>query len=249
MLHDALLCAAALGAGVLNTVAGGGTFLTLPALVLLGVPPVAANATSTVAVFPGYLGGALGFRGELAAIDRRLLLQASIVGLAGGLAGAGLLMVTSNQTFRAIVPWLLLFATLLFAAGGLGTGARSDAPGRSLPWRLPALAAVAVYGGYFNGGLGILLMAVLSLAGIGNLNAVNGLKNLMSFLLSAISVLTFAWAGLVHWREAILMMAFSTVGGYVGAAAAKALPLRVVRAVVIAIGLGMSGAFFLTHNN
>jgi len=248
MWHDTILCAAAFGAGVLNTVAGGGTFLTLPALILVGVPPVAANATSAVAVLPGYVGGALGFRRELAAIDRKLLIRFALASLTGGLAGAGLLLVTSNQTFRAIVPWLLLFATLLFAVGAGGSPIRPATQAPNARWQLPALGLVAVYGGYFNGGLGILLMALLLFSRVGDLHAVNGIKNLLSALLSAISVAIFALAGLVHWREAVLMMLFSTIGGYLGAALAKAVPKGVVRGCVIAIGLAMAGAFFMDRH-
>jgi uncharacterized membrane protein YfcA len=240
---DLLLCASAFAAGALNSVAGGGTFLTFPALVFAGVAPVPAAAVSTVAVLPGYLGGSLGFRAELAAMDRRFLFKAGVLSLAGGIIGAKLLLFTPGSTFLKVVPWLLLFATALFALAPRLTAAMKNAGASS--WRLPVLAAVAVYGGYFNGGLGILLMAALAMSAVGSLNAVNGLKNAISLVLTTIAVITFAAAGAVEWRPALLMMAFSAAGGYAGAAAAKALPASAVRGLVVAVGAGMSGVFFL----
>lgn len=241
----AILAFAAFGAGLLNTVAGGGTFLTFPALVLTGVPPVAANATSAVAVLPGYLAGALGFRRELAAVDRSDLLRMSLVTLAGGLAGALLLMVSSNEVFSRLVPGLLLFATLVFLFGdrlrelALRTGGES---GRSGPL---GLFLVSLYGGYFNGGLGIMLLALFSVQGMRDLHRMNGLKNGLSFVLSLISVAAFAAAGLVLWPEAALMMVAATVGGYAGAPVARAVPKPVLRALIALVGFGMTAIFAL----
>lgn len=211
-----ILIAAAFCAGVLNTVAGGGTFLTFPALVFTGIPPIMANATSTVAVFPGYLGGALGFRQELAAFDRRRLLRLAGITFAGGLIGSGLLLVSSNEAFAIVVPFLLLGATLVFL---FGDRVRQWATARSRDVSsegILGLFVVAVYGGYFNGGLGIVLLALFSLWGMTNLHRMNALKSGLSFLLSAISVAVFSMAGLVAWPQAIVMMLAATVGGYAG---------------------------------
>ena len=175
-METALLLAAAFGAGILNTVAGGGTFLTFPALVFTGMPPVMANATSTVAVFPGYLGGAVGFRNELAGFDRKRLLRLAAITLAGGLAGSGLLLVSSNQAFSMVVPFLLLGATLVFLFGDrVRQWAASRARDVSSEGAL-GLFGVALYGGYFNGGLGIVLLALFSLWGMTDLNRKNALK-------------------------------------------------------------------------
>lgn len=240
---DLLLCASAFAAGGLNSIAGGGTFLTFPALIYAGIPPVPAAAVSTISVLPGYLGGALGFRADIAAVDRRFLWQVALLSLAGGAIGAKLLLFTPGAIFLKVVPWLLLFATILFAASPrLATAAKSPAVSG---WRLPVLGAVAVYGGYFNGGLGILLMAALAMSAIGSLDAVNGLKNAISFLLTIVAATSFAIAGAVEWRPAILMMAFSAVGGYAGATAAKALPATIMRVLVVSVGFGMSCVFFL----
>ena len=243
MSETLLLAGAAFGAGVLNTVAGGGTFLTFPALVYAGLPVVAANATSTVAVFPGYLAGALGFRREIASLERSLLLRTSLAAVAGGLIGSLLLLVSSNAAFSAVVPFLLAGATLAFAFGDrVQAWARAHHLGLM---RGPlGTVLVSIYGGYFNGGLGIVLLALFSLQGMRDLDAMNGLKMGLSFLLSVVSVATFAAAGLVAWPEAAVMMAASTAGGYLGAPLARALPRRVVRGTVIAVGATMSVIFF-----
>lgn len=244
MLDYAVLALAAFGAGVLNTVAGGGTFLTFPALVYAGVPVVAANATSAVAVFPGYLGGAAGFRRELSALDRRSLVRLVLVAAAGGLAGSLLLLVSSNDAFAAVVPFLLLVATFAFALGGRIQAWIRNRQLRIAEGDVTGAALVAVYGGYFNGGLGIVLLALFSLWGMRDLNAMNGLKNGLSFAISAVSVVTFAAAGIVAWPQALVMMAAATVGGYAGAPLARAVPTSIVRAVVIAVGAIMTIIFF-----
>lgn len=242
-----LLAAAAFGAGVLNAIAGGGSFLTFPALVFTGVPPIVANATSALAVSPGYLGSTLGFRPELRALpSRRLGREAAISGL-GGLLGAGLLLVTPASVFAGIVPWLLLFATALFAAGpviarrarAIGGAADGAAHGREA-----GLLAVAIYGGYFNGGLGILLMALYTVAGESRIHTVNALKNLNSLVLSWLSVVAFIVAGAIAWREGMVMMVAATLGGYAGARWSRRLPAAWVRAGVITTGLVMSALFF-----
>jgi uncharacterized protein len=233
---------AAFAAGVLNAIAGGGSFLTFPALVFAGVPPLAANATSAMAVSPGYLGSTWGFRAELKALPKSLLRKEVTIAAMGGLIGAGLLLVTPAKVFSGLVPWLLLVATALFAAGPWLAKGNS---GQGQPaWRLPGLMLVAVYGGYFNGGLGILLMALYTLTGESRLNTVNALKNLNSFVLSLLSVLAFALAGAIVWPQAIWMMVLATAGGWVGARLAKRLPVRWVRWMVIATGLVMSAVFF-----
>ncbi|MDO5692267.1 MAG: sulfite exporter TauE/SafE family protein [Pseudomonadota bacterium] len=246
LLALALLAAAAFAAGVLNAIAGGGTFLTFPALVWIGVPPIAANATSAFAVCPGYMGSALGFRQELAALPRALLLREVVLSALGGVAGALLLLVTPAKVFAGVVPWLLLFATVLFALGPrLARWAGGEHGGGLARWRGLGLLAVAVYGGYFNGGLGILLMALYLLVGEQRLNTVNALKNLNSFVLSMVSVIAFAIGGAIVWKPALLMAVFATLGGFAGARLARRLPVRVVRGIVIVTGLVMSALFFV----
>lgn len=245
-----LLIGAALAAGVLNALAGGGSFLTFPALVFTGVPPIAANATSAVAVSPGYAGSVLGFRTELAAQPRARLVREGLVCAVGGGVGAGLLLVTPARVFAAVVPWLLLFATALFAGGPRWLAWRRTRPGAAgsgVPHpvaRWAGLALVAVYGGYFNGGLGILLMALYTVTGETDVNTANALKNLNSLLLSLLSVAAFAWAGAILWPQAVVMMAAATLGGFWGARLARRLPAALVRSGVIVTGLVMAGVFF-----
>ena len=240
--HAALTGLAAFGAGVLNAIAGGGSFLTFPALVFAGVPAVAANATSAIAISPGYLGSALGFRPELRTLPAALLRREVGIAALGGLLGAGLLLLTPAKVFSGIVPWLLLLATALFALGPYI--ARLSGGAGHPRWRLPGLLGVSIYGGYFNGGLGILLMALYTLTGESRLNTVNALKNLNSFVLSLLSVAAFAAAGAIVWSQALWMMVGATLGGWAGARLARRLPAKWVRALVIATGLVMSAVFF-----
>lgn len=234
---------AAFLAGVLNALAGGGSFLTFPALVFAGVPPVAANATSTLAVFPGYAGSAVGFMDDIARVPRAMVVRYVVIALIGGLIGSLILLATSDRLFSAIVPWLLLAATFLFA---FGDRLRARLSRVNLPERA-ALMVVSTYGGYFNGGLGIILLSLFSALGMRDLDQMNGLKAGLSFVLSAISVATFAVAGIIYWSEAGVMMVASTVGGYVGAHVAKALPKSVIRGFIIAVGLIMSAVFFIKY--
>ncbi len=245
-----LLSSAAFAAGVLNAVAGGGSFLTLPALIFTGMPPIMANATSALAVSPGYLGSALGFRPELRAIPLARLKREMAISGVGGIAGALLLMMTPARVFAGVVPWLLLFATLLFAAGpGIARRASRSPHAGADPakWRQPGLLLVAIYGGYFNGGLGILLMALYSATGESRIHTANALKNANSLVLSWLSVATFLAAGMIAWREGALMMAAATAGGFFGARWSKRLPAPAVRAGVIMTGLAMSALFFLRN--
>lgn len=242
-----LLLAAALVAGALNAVAGGGSFLTLPALVFTGVPPVIANATGTVALLPGYLAGAWGFREDVQAPPG--LSFKSVVGLSllGGAAGALLLLVTPDAMFRRVVPWLLLAATAMFAFGpqlrqwAAGTD-HTHAPSPAKAGL--GMLAVAVYGGYFNGGLGIVLLALFGLLGQTRLAAMNGMKNLVSALLTAIAVVVYAAGGLVAWPQALGMMLAATLGGYGGARLARHIPAPWLRAGIVVTGLVMSALFF-----
>lgn len=248
MFDTAVLLAAAFVAGALNAVAGGGSFLTLPALVLTGVPPVMANATGTVALLPGYLAGAWGFREDWQPPPGLTLTRLLVLSLIGGAAGAALLLMTSDAAFRRIVPWLLLAATALFALGPrlrawTAPASGEHAPPSALKATLGVLA-VAAYGGYFNGGLGILLLALFGLLGQTQLHAMNGMKNLVSAVLTAIAVLIYAAGGLVLWPQALLMMVAATLGGYGGARVARRIPAPWLRAGIVATGLVMAAVFF-----
>jgi uncharacterized membrane protein YfcA len=246
LAHWLLLVVAAFAAGVLNAVAGGGSFLTFPALVFTGVPPIVANATSALAVSPGYAGSTLGFKTELQALPRRRLQREMGISALGGVLGALLLLVTPASVFVGLVPALLLFATLLFAIGPrLAARSAQGAETHDSPWREPGLLAVAIYGGYFNGGLGILLMALYTLTGEGRIHTVNALKNLNSLVLSVLSVVAFVVAGAIAWPQGLAMMVAATAGGFWGARWSKRVPVLWVRRGVIATGLVMSAVFFV----
>lgn len=238
-----LITIAAFGAGVLNAIAGGGTFLTFPALVFAGVPPIIANATSALAVFPGYLSAALGYKTELRTIERPVLIRQAVISLIGGLIGALLLLISSNSFFTTLVPFLLLASTLIFAFQD-----RILAWGRSGGMQLSPFGAagsliVGIYGGYFNGGLGIVLLALYALWGLQDIHQMNGLKNGISFVISAISVATFAIAGLIFWPFVAAMMLANITGGLIGVRLAKRLSKPVVRGIIIITGIVMSAVF------
>ncbi|MDX5333166.1 MAG: sulfite exporter TauE/SafE family protein [Gammaproteobacteria bacterium] len=240
-----LLGAAFLGGG-LNAVAGGGSFFTFPALVYAGVPPVAANATGTLSLLPGYMASTWGFREELRAPAGLSMLALVCTAGLGGALGAGLLVLTPDALFSVIVPWLLLAATLLFALGPrlLRRLAAGDGEAGG-PVQALTLFAVSVYGGYFNGGLGIVLLAAFGLLGHRDLNAMQGLKNLVSAVLTAIAVCLYAVGGSIVWLQGLVMMFTAVIGGYVVARLARHLPEAVVRAVVIVTGAVMTVLFFL----
>ncbi len=248
MFDWALLLVAAFFAGTLNAVAGGGSFLTLPALIFTGVPPVVANATGTVALLPGYIASIAGSREDMEPAPGLSLRSVLLLSLIGGVSGAALLLLTSDAAFKRLIPWLLLLATAMFAFGPQlrqWAGAQRHA---GPPSRLKAgagLLLVAGYGGYFNGGMGILMLALFGLLGQTRLNAMNAIKNLVSTLLTMIAVAIYAAGGIVQWRQALVMMAAAMLGGYLGARGARQLPPAVLRWSIVAIGLVMTLLFFL----
>ena len=238
-----LLVSASFIAGIINSIAGGGSFLTFPALVFSGVPTIAANATSAVAVFPGYLSGALGFSKELKEYPKSKFLLLIILSIMGGIGGSLLLLITPASVFSYIIPWLLGFATLLFAFGDfVGKWAKKNSNSNGITGNLATLI-VCIYGGYFNGGLGIVLLALFSTLGLRDIHLMNGLKNIMSFALSAASVVTFAIAGIVFWQQAFIMMIAATIGGYFGVVVARKLSKNTIRSIIVIIGLIMTLIF------
>ena len=240
-----LLITASFFAGIINSIAGGGSFLTFPALVFAGVPTIAANATSAVAVFPGYLSGALGFAKELKAFPKSKFLLLIFLSILGGVLGSILLLITPEVVFSFIIPWLLGFATLLFASGNyVSKWAEKTSDTNGFKSNIATLL-VCIYGGYFNGGLGIVLLALFSTLGMRDIHLMNGLKNIMSFALSAASVVTFAIAGIVFWKYAIIMMIAATIGGYFGVMVARKLSKSIIRIIIVIIGTIMTFIFFI----
>jgi uncharacterized protein len=234
---------AAFAAGAMNSVAGGGSFLSFPALLFAGVPAISANATNNAAMWVGTIGSARGYREEVAE-HRGLLLPVILASIAGSLIGACLLLVTPQALFERLIPWLLLFATLVFAASPLLTR-RSDAPPRHSPWQIAAQFVVAIYGGYFGAGMGILMLAVLAFSGLPNLNAQNAIKNVLSVSINGVALVPFVIARIVDWRFAVPMAAIALLGGYFGARFFRRVPQPLSRALVIAIGCAMTIVFFV----
>ena len=241
---------AAFLAGMVNSIAGGGTLISFPALISVGLAPVTANATSTVAIWPGTVGSIWGYRRELRALEPRLLAFA-IPALVGGIAGALLLRVTPGAIFARLVPFLILFATLLFLMQEpiqRRMGKRHSAGPRSGAWFAGAMLfqlLVGIYGGYFGAGIGILTLASLGLLGIEDINQMNGLKNFLGFCTNGVAAVYFIWAGMVVWTYVLIMAAGAIAGGYGGAGLARRLSRRVVRGIVIAIGFTMSVLLFV----
>ncbi len=242
-----LFGAAAL-AGALNSVAGGGSFISFPALVAAGVPPVMANTTNSVAVWPGMVAATFAYR-DLMSEMRRTLLVLGITSFAGGLLGAILLLSTSDAGFMKLVPWLLLLATVVFTFGGrLAARLRNANEGTAL--REPTATAVlvqlviATYGGYFGGGMGIMTMAVLGFLGMTDIHTMNGVKAVVTTVINGISVVAFIVAGKVAWAPGLLMAAGATASAYLGATLSRKIDPKWVRRFVVLTAWCMTAAFF-----
>ncbi len=247
-----LLFAAALAAGAINAVAGGGTFLTFPALVFAGYSPIQANIASTLALWPGSLASAAAYRREWHA-HRHILPPLLIISVLGGGMGAYVLLHTPEATFNALVPWLLLAATLIFTFGrrliallNRWTKHHGETPS---PARLLATRGmqftIAVYGGYFGAGIGILMLAMLQLMGYTHIHRMNALKTTMGSAINAVAVLMFVGHSAVPWEPTLVMIVGGIAGGYFGARLALKVKPEYVRLLVSIIGFSMTAYFFL----
>jgi uncharacterized membrane protein YfcA len=244
LLSIALVAAAG---GMVNSIAGGGTLLTFPALIALGVPPLVANATSTVALWPGALSSMYGYRDRLRGLQRWAAIFA-VPSLAGGACGAWLLLNTPESRFEKIVPWLVLGATFLFGVQGTiarrmrlperrdsrddGTFAPTHGPA-ALTWQF----LVGVYGGYFGAGIGILMLAVLGFMGFSDIHRMNGLKNWGGLCINFVAAVMFAASGIVDWAVALAMAVGAMAGGYAAAHLAQRVPQLLVRRAIVGIGI------------
>ncbi|MDC7701041.1 sulfite exporter TauE/SafE family protein [Vogesella indigofera] len=239
------LFAAAFAAGTLNAVAGGGTLLTFPALVAAGLPPIVANATSSVSQWPGYVASSLTFRREL--VGQRQFAGMSVASLAGGLLGAWLVTVVSPRLFDVLIPWLILLATAMFAFSATLTrwmGRHAANAHRSRGGLLAGQFVVSIYGGFFGGGMGIMMLALYSLFALDTLTRMNALKTWLSVVISGVAVVTFIAAGIVDWPAALVMLAGTIAGGVAGARLARRLPAIWLKRVVVALGSVLTLAFF-----
>lgn len=240
-----LLAVAAFVAGTMNAVAGGGTFVTFPALIFTGVPSIVANASNAVALFPASFASAWAYRHDFQKFEGVSLKAMVAVSLVGGALGAALLLLTPQRTFDDLVPWLLLAATLIFSFGPRIT------PHLRKMFHLSAAAVlviqffVAIYGGYFGGAMGIIMLAVYSLFGLTNLNAMNATKAILAGAINGISVVLFAGAGKIAWTQTGIMLVFAVLGGYYGARAARKMNPQHLRMGIVAISVTVTVVFFV----
>jgi uncharacterized protein len=241
-----LIMVAGFSAGAMNSMAGGGTFFSFPAMLAVGIPPVVANASNSVALWPASLSGAWAYRKELSRY-KRYLIPMGVVSFLGGIGGGLLLLSTRDATFSLLIPWLLLFATVLFSFSGKLSvwlrGQEAGAPGtRPLP--LAGHLLVSIYGGFFGAGMGILMIASLAMAGHDDVHEINAIKNLLSAVIYSVTITTFIIAGAVSWPFTLVMMAAATIGGYAGAAAARKISALWMRRFIITVGTGLTLYYF-----
>ena len=242
-----LFFAGALGGGI-NAVAGGGSFIAFPALLLTGVAPVPANATNTLALWIGTTASGGAYRNRLN-VPRRVMIPLILTSIVGGIAGALLLIHTPAQTFLHVLPWLMLGATLLFTfgrhlTGRISAGISEDASSRAVTGASIFELLVAVYGGYFGGGIGIMNLAMLSAIGMTDIHDMNALKVVLGGVINGVATVTFILNGTIAWPQAIVMLIGATAGGYSSAHYAQKLPQSRVRSFVILAGSAMTVYFF-----
>ena len=242
-----LLFGAGVLTGMINAVAGGGTFLSFGALTLIGVPPVVANATSSITQFPGYVTSTLAYWSDIRTFWRGALVLAAVSAL-GAVAGSSILLSLDNPQFRALVPWLLIAATVLFAAGPYlkpKPKPGEDAAVGSLFGAVLQLAT-AIYGGFFGAGMGVMMLATLGLSQAGDYHRLNALKNMLAIVIAAVAILVFVAGGVVAWPQATVMIPAVAIGGWSGVWVAKRVPQAVMRWIVIAVGLLLAVYYFVT---
>ena len=245
MMMIVLLLAAGFCAGAMNAIAGGGSFLTFPALVFAGVPPTLANASSTVALLPGGLASLWAYRRDIHNVSAASLPALVITSVLGGSVGAALLLVTSTRAFDVVVPWILLLATLTFAFGG-AIGARLRPVGGIGAGSVLAVQFVlGIYGGYFGGAVGIMMMAAWRLLIGADVKQMTPVRMLMTVTMNSSAVVCFIAVGAVRWHETLFMLAATIVGGWTGARVERHTPPGLVRAVVIVTGAVITAVFFV----
>jgi uncharacterized protein len=248
--HASFLFLAALLAGAINSVAGGGSFISFPALLFVGIPPVNANATNTVALWPGQPASVWAYRGEFRHISRRAIIPLTATGVIGGLLGAYILLKTPQATFLRLVPWLLLMATVIFMMSGRITRWVRGRTARAARAEFVTVRGVLIqifigfYIGYFGAGVGILILAMLALLGMDRIHTMNALKAWLTTVANGVALLLFVVSRAVYWPETIIMVIGSTMGGYFGAYFAQKTKPQHVRALVIVIGFTLTAYFF-----
>lgn len=235
--------------GAMNAVAGGGSFVCFPALLFTGVPPIPANATNTLSLWVGTAVSGGAYRRHLD-LPRRILVPLVSMSLLGGLAGALLLIKTPAHTFLRVIPWLMLGATLLFTfgrhlTGRISAGISHQASNAAIAGASFFELLVAIYGGYFGGGIGIMNLALFAALGMTDIHAMNALKVVLVAVINGVAAVTFITTGSIVWPQALVMIVGAGLGGYSAAHYAQKLPQWLIRATVIALGSGMTVYFFL----
>jgi hypothetical protein len=239
-----ILFGVAVWAGIQNALAGGGTFLTLPALMLTGMSALAANITSTIALFPGQLTSSWGGRGHVAGAGGLSFKALAVISLAGGVLGAILLLVTPSSIFKHLVPWLVLFATGVFAYGSFVPRKADHPPVLGKTSAGIAQFCIAIYGGYFGGGIGFLMLAALTAAGLAIRNA-NATKNVLAGVMNASAVAIFVFSPEVHWLQAAIACVGAAIGGVIGGHMVNRVNQKLLRGAAVAIGIALTIGLFL----
>jgi len=239
-----LLFAAGFVGGALNSLAGGGTLATFPALMFAALNPIDANAASVVALPPGTFAGAWAYRQSILAITQLKVRSVLFLSLIGGLIGAFLLLSTPTTLFAGIVPWLILFATVVFAVGNIAPLKIIERAKLGPRAALVGLFAIAIYGGYFGGGIGFLMLAALTLFGMRDINAMNGLKMALVGIMTLSAIVTFVIADVVRWPETLPTLVGAIVGSYIAARWAQRLDQRLIKSFVVILGAGLTVYFF-----
>jgi uncharacterized membrane protein YfcA len=247
--HATFLFVAAIMGGTLNAIAGGGSFIAFPSLLLTGVPPIPANATNTVAMWTGLTASGGAYRNRLN-VSMRVMVPLVAASICGGLIGAILLLKTPAHTFMRMLPWLMLSATLLFTFGKKLSSTQPSSVAHNASSRAIIAATifeflVAIYGGYFGAGMGFVILAMLAMVGMTDIHAMNGLKAILSSTTNGPAVIAFIVAHAIYWPQAAVMAGGAILGGYFGAHYAQRLPQARVRMLVILVGAGLTVYFFV----
>jgi uncharacterized protein len=241
-----LLLLAGILAGMVNAVAGGGTFLVFGALTLTGLPPISANATSSIVQFPGYITSTLAYWADIRRLWR-VTLPLAVASVVGGLVGSLILLTLDNAAFRLLVPWLLVAATVLFAVGPwLRPRPRTD--GGAAPHTLTGIVVqflTSIYGGFFGAGMGVVMLATLGLTQPGDYHRLNAMKNLLAAVIATTAIVVFVSGGVIGWLQTLIMAPGVALGGYGGVWVARHLPQLAIRIFVIAVGAGLALYYFI----
>jgi uncharacterized protein len=242
---------AAAGAGFVNALGGGGTLITFPTLTALGIPPLMANVTNTVALCPGYLGGAFAQRGSLGGVQRKLRFAFALASATGGLTGGFLLLQSNEETFRSLVPYLILLAAGLLVIEGpvrrwasKQVGRHGDRYDHDL-WKSMPVFLASIYGGYFGAGLSVIVLGVLALVLPDSLTRLNALKQMIALCANVAAALFLAFSGRVIWSAAVVMAVGALAGGVVGGSVAEGVRPTLLRGIVVALGVAISIIYFV----